>query len=109
MPWFQNFEPTVSWKRKALEGKVTLQTESRITEVNATTMATSWAIKNTKPHKEEDFPEQYTKYRNVFSEESTKRFPPLREEDHAIKFVENVPKFFNAKVYQMSHKQVTFL
>src|SRR6267154_3393617 len=112
MPWFQTFEPTVSWKKKTLEGKITIQTESKATEVNATTMATSWAIKNSKgtnPSKEKDFPEQYTKYRNIFSEESAKRFPPSREEDHAIKFVENVPRFFDIKVYQMSHKQVTFL
>src|SRR6267154_3243025 len=86
-----------------------LQTESKTAEVNATTMATSWAIKNMNPYKKEDFPEQYAKYQNVFSEKGATQFPPSREEDHAIKFVENASKFFDAKVYQMSHKQVTFL
>src|SRR6267154_4907624 len=111
MPWFQNFEPTISWRNKKLEGGITLQTESKASEINAMTMATSWAIQNSKKtsNKEEDVPEQYTKYRKVFSEEEAKRFPPQREDDHEIKFVENAPKFFDAKVYQMSHKQVTFL
>src|SRR6267154_2084980 len=112
MPWFQNFKPTISWKKKELEGNMVLQTESKASEVNATTMATSWAIENSKKgvyNKKEDIPAQYTKYRNVFSKESAKHFPPQREDDHEIKFVENIPKFFDAKVYQMSHKQVTFL
>ena len=72
-------------------------------------MATSWAIQNPKENKEEKVPAPYVKYQKVFSEESAKRFPPKREDDHEIKFVENAPKFFDAKVYQMSRKQVTFL
>ena len=41
MPWFQNFEPTISWKGKRLEGKMILRTESKASEMNATTLATS--------------------------------------------------------------------
>jgi len=60
MPWFQNFEPTVSWKRKELEGRMVIRTKSKTSKMNATTMATSWAIENSKKRnhdKKEDVPE----------------------------------------------------
>jgi len=56
-------------------------------------------LKRTKKKKVRTLRKHYAK---VFSEERAKRFPPKREDDHEIKFVENAPKFFDAKVYQMS-------
>ncbi len=91
---------------------MTIRTSTKTTEINKTTLATAWAIKNeeNKSHlTEKDVPEQYKNYADVFSEEKAKQFPPTREEDHKIKFAANIPKFFKAKVYQMSTKQVTFL
>jgi len=72
MPWFQEFEPTISWKEKTLEGDVTIQTETKVTESNAATMATTWAINNEKNQsrcKKEEIPKQYEKYQGIFSEE----------------------------------------
>src|SRR5882757_6009938 len=109
MPWFQSLNPEIDWKEAKLKGRVELRTESKTGEANATTMATSWAIQDPKEDKEEKIPEPYANYAKVFSEEKAKRFPPKREDDHEIKFVENAPKFFDAKVYQMSHKQIAFL
>jgi hypothetical protein len=58
---------------------------------------------------EKDVPEQYQDYAYVFSEEKAKRFPPSREEDHQIKFTDNVPKYFKGGVYSLIVKQTTFL
>jgi len=100
----------ISWTKNKLKGNMTVRTETA--EANTTMMATTWAIsseKNKSPVEENKVPEQYAKYQNVFSEEEAKRYPPTREEDHAIKFTSEVPKFFETKVYQMPYKQVIYL
>jgi len=112
LPWFQEFKPTISWKEGRLLGPMVVRTTSKTAEINKTTLATSWAIKNEENRnrlEEKDVPGQYKEFANVFSEEKAKRFPPNREENHEIKFSSNIPKFFEAKVYQMLTKQTTFL
>ena len=89
-----------------------IRTSIKSAEINKTTLATSWAIKNEENKtclKEKDVPDQYKDFADVFSEEKAKRFPSDQEENHEIKFISDVPKFFEAKVYQMSTKQTTFL
>jgi hypothetical protein len=58
---------------------------------------------------EKDIPDQYKDYADVFSEEKAKRFPPKREEDHKIKFTNNVPKYFKGDIYLLTVKQTTFI
>jgi hypothetical protein len=58
---------------------------------------------------EKDVPKQYADYSDVFSEEKAKRFPPAREDDHQIKFTENVPKYFKADIYSLMKDQTIFL
>ena len=88
---------------------MTMKTTSRVVQIN-TTQAMTWAIENEKNKTRlSDVPEQYKEYSDVFSEQKAKRFPPNREENHEIEFMPNAPKFFEAKVYQMPHKQITFL
>ena len=111
LPWFKEFEPTIDWKGGKQKGTMTMKTTSRVAQINAT-QATTWAIENEKNKtrlSEDSVPEQYKEYSDVFSEQKAKRFPPDREENHEIEFTSDVPKFFEAKVYQMPHKQVTFL
>ena len=111
LPWFKEFEPTIDWEGGKQRGTMTMKTTSRVTQINAT-QATTWAIENEKNKtrsSEETIPEQYQEYSDVFSEQKAKRFPPSREENHEIEFTSDAPKFFEAKVYQMPHKQVTFL
>jgi hypothetical protein len=83
-----------------------------VLEINKTTLATNWAIKEEPDKKrmtESDIPKQYKDYSDVFSEEKAKRFPPQREDDHQIKFTENVPKYFKADVYSLTVGQTAFL
>jgi hypothetical protein len=58
---------------------------------------------------EKDVPEQYQDYKDVFSKEKAKRFPLAREDDHQIKFTENVLKYFKVDVYSLTIDQMTFL
>jgi hypothetical protein len=93
LPWFQELELTISWKQGELLGNLTVKMSLKVLEINKTTLATSWAIQgevNKTRMTEKDVPEQYRNYTDVFSEEKAKRFPPAREEDHQIKFTDNV-------------------
>jgi hypothetical protein len=112
LPWFREFEPTISWREGELLGQLTIQTSSKVLEINKTTLATSWAIQGEKGKmclSEKEVPDQYQDYADVFSEEKAKRFPLKREEDHEIKFTNNIPKFFKGDVYLLTVKQTTFL
>jgi hypothetical protein len=44
LPWFQELEPTISWKQGELLGNLMVETSSKVLEINKTTLATSWAI-----------------------------------------------------------------
>jgi hypothetical protein len=81
-------------------------------EINKTTLTTSWAIEGEADKmrmSEKDVPEQYKDYSDVFSEEKAKRFLLAREEDHQIKFTENIPKYFKGDVYLLTTDQTAFL
>jgi hypothetical protein len=80
LPWFREFEPTISWKEGELLGQLMVQTSQKALEINKTTLATSWAIQgeNERTHlSEEDVLNQYKDYADVFSEKKAKRFPPV--------------------------------
>jgi hypothetical protein len=112
IPWFQEFEPTISWKNGTIDGTILARTTTKIAEINKTTLASEWAItaKGNKTWlKEDDIPIQYQDYADVFSEEKATQFPPTREEDHKIKFTEDVPRFFKSNVYSMTTSKVAFL
>jgi hypothetical protein len=112
LPWFQELEPTVSWKKGELLGNLTVKTSSKVLEINKMTLAMSWAIQGEADKmrmSEKDIPKQYRDYADVFSKEKAKRFPLAREEDHQIKFTENVPKYFKGDVYSLTIDQTTFL
>jgi hypothetical protein len=88
-----------------------VKTISKVLEINKTMLATNWAIKGEADKtrlSEKDIPNQYKEYADVFSEKEAKRFPPIRDEDHKIKFTNNVPKFFKGGVYSLTVKQTTF-
>jgi len=41
----------------------------------------------------------------VFDVKEANRFPPKREEDHAINLKEDTPTSLNCKIYPLSHDQ----
>jgi hypothetical protein len=89
-----------------------VKTNSKVLEINKTMIAMSWAIQREADEMrmtEKDIPEQYKDYADVFSEEKAKRFPSTREEDHQIKFTDDVPKYFKGDVYSLTIDQTAFL
>ena len=58
---------------------------------------------------EEEIPEQYKQFADVFSEEKAKRFPPQREEDHEINFTPEAPKAFKPSIYHMDREKTVFM
>jgi hypothetical protein len=112
LPWFQTFEPTIAWQKGTLSREIRAQTATKVAEINKTMLASEWAITagtTKEPQSKKNIPPQYREYMDVFSETGAKRFPPAREEDHKIKFTEDVPKFFKNHIYSMPKEQTTFL
>ena len=52
--------------------------------------------------KKVEIPECYAKFKRLFSEEASHRFPPKRTWDHAIEFKANAPDVIDCKVYPMT-------
>ena len=48
---------------------------------------------------QEQIPTAYHQYWEVFSEKASYRFPPKREEDHAIQLKEGAPDKIDCKIY----------
>ncbi len=80
--------------------------------INKTNLAQQWAEaahKGKETMTASTIPEQYKEYAEVFSEEAARRFPPEREDDHAIKFKEGTPDTFSCKIYPISTPETNFL
>ena len=82
--------------------------------INKTNVAQQWAEKLLNDKKgelmtEATIPAQYAEYSDVFSESTARRFPPQREDDHAINFKPNAPDTFSCKIYPISFKETEFL
>ncbi len=57
----------------------------------------------------EQIPEEYHQHAKVFDEKEADRFPPKREEDHAINLKEDAPAVLDCKIYPLSRDQDTKL
>ncbi len=88
-PWLRTFNPQVDWEK----GKVVMPWPKAWTETT-TTIATA-----------EQIPEEYRRHAKVFDEKEADRFPPKREEDHAINLKEDAPAVLDCKIYPLSHDQ----
>ncbi|HYT41984.1 MAG TPA: hypothetical protein VEP90_06540, partial [Methylomirabilota bacterium] len=80
--------------------------------INKTNLAQQWAEavqKEKEVMMAATIPEHYMEYKEVFSEEVARRFPPIREDDHAINFKEETPDTFSCKIYPISTPETNFL
>jgi hypothetical protein len=55
--------------------------------------------------KQVEIPKEYRKFAKVFSEGESKRFPPRRSCDHAIKFKPGAPDAIECKIYPMTRSE----
>jgi hypothetical protein len=81
-------------------------------QVNKTNMVQQWAEKAQKGQKvntEKDVPLQYLDFKDIFSEEVAKRFPPERDDNHKINFTNDALKTFPCKIYPILKPETEFL
>jgi hypothetical protein len=102
--WFRTFNPQINWKRNALLGEeVVIETTgylNKLRQVQAVTIA------DDKEATQQLIPEAYRSYWKVFSEEQAKRFPPEREEDHAITLKKGAPAKLDCKIYRQMEEEL---
>ena len=102
-PWFQKFNPQFNWKTDTLEGEeVEIDTAGYRTKLTSTLRAAETTQAPMELEKKtilEQIPAAYHQYWEVFSEQASYRFPPEREEDHAIILKEGAPDKIDCKIY----------
>ena len=127
-PWLATFEPKFGWKDAIIETQAlpiiiasTIPVDSRsviaglqtpeekddiVRELEETTtirgIATELAIQAGEGKKKVKIPEVYDRFKRLFSEEASQRFPPSRPWDHAIELKPDVPDAIPCKVYPMT-------
>jgi len=89
-PWLHTFNPQVDWEK----GKVEMPWPKAWVEKRRTSIALA-----------EQILQEYQQHSKVFNEKEADRFPPKREEDHAINLKEDAPAVLDCKVYPLSHDQ----
>src|SRR6266581_606610 len=68
-------------------------------------ISTELAIKAQQYTTKVDIPAEYRQFAKVFSEEESKRYPPKRAWDHAIKFKKDTPEAIDCKVYPINRNE----
>ncbi len=120
-PWMAAFEPQFTWKNGVINeeelpiilrsvnpftpGRDPIIARVKGTEDNsrlAATTSTELAIQAQQYTKDVKIPTEYQQFTKVFSEQESKRFPPKRAWDHAIKFKSDAPEAVDCKVYPMN-------
>ena len=70
--------------------------------VNRTNFAQEWAIEANQHKHLKAIPEEYRRHTKVFSETEAQRFPPTREDDHAINLKPDAPSILDCKIYPLN-------
>ena len=109
-PWFQKFNPQFNWKTNTLEGEeVEIDTAGYRTKLVSTLRTVETTQKSAELEKKailEQIPAAYHQYWEVFSEQASYRFPPEREEDHAIILKEGAPDKIDCKIYWQTAEEL---
>ena len=110
-PWFKKFNPEFNWSNNALEGDIVeIDTAGYRTKISSTLHAVELTHESVEKEKEmilNQIPTAYHQYWKVFSEQASYRFPPEREEDHAIILKEGAPDKIDCKIYQQTAEELS--
>ena len=109
-PWFRLFNPEFDWAKNTLKGDaVEIDTaghrQKQKIQIRATQITP--AVRDAeRVEVQKLLPEQYHAHWEVFSELAANRFPPAREEDHAITLKEGAPATIDCKVYRQTETEL---
>ena len=95
-PWFKTHNPTIDWTTNTLLGPKICITTAGYRKKSSTMIK---AIASPKYIVDPSIPEYYHQHAQVFDEKASFRFPPAREEDHAITLKPGAPSELRCKVY----------
>ena len=70
--------------------------------INRTNFAQEWAIEANQNKHLEAIPDEYRRHAKVFSETEAQRFPPTRDDDHAINLKPDAPSILDCKIYPLN-------
>jgi Reverse transcriptase (RNA-dependent DNA polymerase) len=85
-----------SWKLKWVQRKI---------EARKTSISQHWAQQMGKDQSKIWIPDKFVKYKEVFSEEAAKRFPPERPEDHKIELLPGAPWRIGGEIYKLMDEE----
>jgi hypothetical protein len=77
--------------------------------VARTNFAQQWAREAAEAKQEQTeggLPREYCQHAIIFDEKASRRFPPSRPEDHAIKLKNGAPSEINCKVYPLTKQEL---
>ena len=70
--------------------------------INRTNFAQEWAIEANQNKHLKAIPEEYQQHDKVFSKTEAQRFPPMRDNDHAINLKPDAPSILDCKIYPLN-------
>ena len=108
-PWFQKFNPDFNWTANALEGdNVTIETAGYHKHHEPIIRANPPPVIEPTDRTEviKLIPERYHRHWKVFSEQASYRYPPAREEDHAIILKPGAPATIDCRVYRQTEAEL---
>ena len=108
-PWFKAFNPDIDWKTNRLNGSdVTIETAGFRTKTTPTINRSVEVPKSPNDQAQTIalIPPQYQRHWRVFSEIAARRFPPSREEDHAITLKPGAPSKLDCKIYRQTEEEL---
>ena len=109
-PWFKKFNPNFNWNTNTLEGDtVEIDTARYWTKITSSLQAVELSKGATNEERrliQSQILATYHQYWEVFSKQASYRFPPEREEDHAIILKEGAPDKINCKIYRQTVEEL---
>ena len=77
--------------------------------INRTNFAQDWAIQANQNKNHDPISEEYCRHKKVFSETEAQRFPPSRDDDHAINLKVDAPPILDCKIYPLNPTKTNVL
>ena len=118
-PWFKVFNPSFDWTTNALRGEdVTIETAGyhhrhptllppiQPSEIHELTQKVEATMEEDRQAVQKLIPARYHRHWEVFSERASYRFPPAREEDHAIVLKPGAPTTIDCRVYRQTEAEL---
>jgi hypothetical protein len=117
-PWLEEYNPRINWKEGTVEGQplhistahdnlqyLLAKKLAQNLQINKASISQEWANREQRHQAEVEIPNKYKEYKDVFSEEGAKHFPPERPEDLEIKLEEGAPKTINCGTFNLAEDE----